>query len=247
MTDWRFIARKWVNCFRSKNSVQRKVEDGLIIQYLRQAKFPSPDEFNRIGQETFDVALSLKGDVAVDIGAHVGSYAMRLGKNFRWVYAFEPNPVPLELLLRNLAVNHIPNVQVEQAAISDRDGWRTLRIPSKFLPGTTISDKHYEWLPFDKTIQVRGYCLDNYFKGLDCRVDFVKIDVEGHELAVLNGMKRLIRNTPSMVLSVEVHHAPDTLTSCDCEVCRWLRIAGLKTELHGKYSSEMQAHWIVAR
>lgn len=247
MIDWKFIARKYWDKWRNPGPVAQKTEDGLIIQYLKQAKFPSPAEFNALGQETFDVALGLKGDAAIDIGAHVGSYCMRLAKNFRWVYAFEPNPVPLELLLRNLAVNNIQNVQVEQAAITDRDGWRTLRIPSKFLPGTTLSEKHYDWLPFDKELLVRGYSLDNYFKGLDCKVGFVKIDAEGHEVAVLNGMRRLIRNNPSMVLSVEIHKAPDTLTGCDCEACQWLKIEGLKTELHGRYTSDMQAHWIVAR
>lgn len=251
MTDWKFIRQKYTRKLMTRiygsDSITWRYEDGYKLHFLRQYESPSPEYFARIGQETFDVALKLKGDVAIDVGAHIGSYSLRLARNFNWVYAFEPNPKPLKALLKNLALNNIHNVQVEQCAISDQTRWRKLRIPSKFLPGTTLANSHYSWLDFDQEMEIRAYSLDDYFKGYNHRFDFVKIDVEGHELAVLNGMKRLIKQNPSMVLSVEVHRPAETLTSCDCPVCEWLKIEGLKTELHGRYTSGMDAHWVIAR
>lgn len=256
MIDWKFIARRyWRGSIRRAREslgmqtiIEKKREDGFKIYYFAKARFPSPAWFNEKGWETFDVALSLKGDVAIDVGAHVGGYSMRLAKNFDRVFAFEPEPRAYGLLEKNLRINKIANVVTERLAVSDRSRWSAMRVASNCSSGSTLSENHYDWLEFDdQTIKVRCTSLDDYFKGFSGRIGFVKIDAEGHELAVLNGMKRLIKCSPSMILSVEVHRAPDSLTSCDCNVCQWLRIEGLKTELHGRYTSDMKAHWIVAR
>lgn len=254
MTDWKWIVthqprKQWnrvLNLFTDYNSLSKKVEDGLTIYYFRNLNFPTVDEFIKTGTETFDVALSLKGDVAVDIGSHVGAYALRLARSFRQVYAFEPNPITYQVLLKNIKANSIANVKAEQAAVSENPGTSTMRVPDKFLAGTTIAPDHYDWLKFTRAVQVRTESLDNYFLKHHGRVGFVKIDAENHELAVLKGMRWLIREHRP-VMSVEVHHRPDTLHSCNCNVCEWLRREGLSVSLHGRYTPEMEAHWVIAR
>src|SRR5713101_1766615 len=171
MTDWRWIMthqpRKiWnrvLDQFEDFNSVTKKHEDGLVLYYFRHYGFPSPEEFNKMGWETFDVALSLKGNIAVDVGSHVGSFALRLARNFRQVIAFEPNPLAYSVLVKNVKANFVTNVKAEQMAVSDSYGMTAMQIPMKMLPGSTIAPKHYDWLNFTKKTLVRADSLDHYF------------------------------------------------------------------------------------
>lgn len=247
---WKEGARAYWNRILSKmmapDSVGRKHEDGLSIRFYRGARFHTPEQFNKLGIETFDVALSLKGDVAVDIGAHVGAYAMRLARNFQKVYAFEPMPDTFRILQQNIRENKITNIKAERIAISDSPGRKTFRISTKFLTAGTLEPTHYSWLSHNGAIAVQAESLDSYFKNGAGKIDFVKIDVENHELSVLNGMTGIIQKHQP-VMSVEVHKRPTTLTFCECNVCEWLRGQQLSVELHGTYTAEVDAHWVIAR
>src|SRR5437879_5587849 len=250
MVDWKFIASKYWNGALKKlsgpESLARKREDGLSIRYFRSAGFPSPEQFNHMGWETFDVALNLTGDVAVDIGAHVGAYALRLARNFRLVYAFEPNPVIFRVLQRNIRENRIRNIKPEEIAISDAPGRRMMHVSPRFLSASTLANRHYDDLQLDQAMFPHCESLDSYLENKTGRVGFVKVDVENHELAVLKGMERTVmKHHP--VISVEVHQAPTTLNSCYCNVCQYLRSWRLSVELHGRYTTEMRAHWLIAR
>ncbi len=228
------------------NSVTKKIEDGLIIHYFRGSSFPTPDEFNRMGYETFDIALSLEGNVAIDIGAHVGAYALRLARKFRFVYAFEPNPVTFRILARNIKENHIENIEPLEIAVSDTPGKKRMRTSSKFLPASTLAEKHYDWVDLDAVMFPMTESLDHYFRNGIGKIDFIKIDAENHELSVLKGMRGIIeKHRP--IMSVEVHQKPSTLTDCECNVCNYLRELGLSVELHGRYTPEMEAHWLIVR
>jgi FkbM family methyltransferase len=250
LVDWRFIVHKYwngiVNKLSAPDSTTKKNEDGLTIRYFRSASFPSPEEFNRVQWEMFDVALSMKGNVAVDIGAHVGAYALRLARNFRFVYAFEPNPLTFRVLSQNIRDNEIMNIEALEIAVSDTSGKKLMHTSTKFLPASTIADKHYDWLNLDAVAFPQCDSLDHYFRNGIGKIDLVKIDVENHELAVLQGMTRIIEKHHP-VICCEVHRAPTTLTSCECPVCGYLRDIGLSVELHGCYTPEMEAHWVIAR
>lgn len=243
---WYKYSNRFFLSFVADDSIARKRENGLSIRYFRKASFPTPDEFNRMGQETFDVALALKGDIAVDIGAHVGAYAMRLAWNFRQVYAFEPNPLTYRILSKNIKENQITNIVAKELAVSNSSGRKTMRIPTKVIVGTTLEETHYDWLHFDAAVGAWAVSLDDYFKDTPGNIGFVKIDAENHELAVLKGMVGIIKKHHP-IMSVEVHQRPTTLTSCDCNVCQWLREQNLSVELHGRYTPEMQAHWLIAK
>jgi FkbM family methyltransferase len=231
----------------SPDSVGTKREDGLVIKYFRGASFHSPEMFNKMGIESFDVALSMKGNVAVDIGAHVGAYTMRLAQNFRFVYAFEPSFPTFRLLQQNIKNNHVTkNVELENMAVSDSSGNKTMQVPEKVPTASTLESKHYEWVKMAGTVAVRAVSLDDYFINGIGKIDFVKIDVEGHELAVLKGMTGIIKKHRP-VMSVEVHQSPTALTSCDCNVCMWMKDLGLNVKLHGRYTPEMEAHWLIVK
>lgn len=227
-------------------SIGTKHENGLTIRFYRSARFHTPEQFNKMGIETYDVALGLEGNVAVDIGAHYGAYALRLAKNFRHVYAFEPDPDTFQLLRENIRDNKIQNITAERKAVSDSSGMKTFRTSSKFLTAGTLESSHYDWLGHDGAFEVEAVSLDEYFERGIGKIDFVKIDVENHELSVLNGMTKMVKKHHP-IMSVEIHKHPTDLAYCLCNICERLREQGLDVQLHGVYAEDAEAHWVIAR
>jgi len=121
---------------------------------------------------------------AVDIGAHVGLWSMHLAALFDSVWAFEPNPVTADLWPWNVPES---NATLLRCALGDRRG-------SVGLLGTPEHTGH---------VQIAGdgpYPLDT-LDSFDLQdVDFVKIDVEGHELAVVKGGEQTLRRCRPVVV-----------------------------------------------
>jgi tRNA G37 N-methylase Trm5 len=57
-----------------------------------------------------------RGSAFLDIGAHVGTWSLRLHKNFEQIFAFEPNPETFRYLVSNLLANKVENVEVSPLA-----------------------------------------------------------------------------------------------------------------------------------
>lgn len=148
------------------------------------------------------------GMVVVDIGAHVGYYtllAARLVGPAGKVYAFEPEPDNHTILLKNIDMNGYNNVVATQIAVSDLEGSSTLYLT------TLDSGRHsmyHHGLPERGAAPVETTTLDSFFESEEWpRVDFIKIDVEGAEAAVLDGMPRLMQKCPDLQLIVEFNPA----------------------------------------
>lgn len=135
------------------------------------------------------------GDVVYDIGANIGCYtllaAQRVG-DAGHVYAFEPHAANAAHLLRNLHQNHLQRrVTLLTCALSDRVGYGTFRYGSK-RPGSSGSQ-------FGEMAQAAAQEL-KHVTTIDHLIAereimpaaFVKIDIDGHELAVLRGMGHLL-------------------------------------------------------
>jgi FkbM family methyltransferase len=153
---------------------------------------------------------SLKpGDVFVDVGAHVGYYAAYAGRlvgRTGSVFAFEPFPSNYKLLSRNC--RHMPHIKSIQAAVSDSSGEALL-----FEHATSNSSHAFTDLSGSgKTIPVRKVTLDEWaYESEVHRVDVVLIDVEGHELSVLRGMRHIIANNLNIIIIME--YCPSNWTS----------------------------------
>lgn len=151
--------------------------------------------------ETF-VPVHRRG-LALDIGANQGVTANFLAATFEHVHAFEPNPDLFGLWAK---VSR-PNVVGWNCALSDRDGTAQLTIPvvkGQRLTGWGALDTPYlesDSEPF--IIEVQTTCLRTIASKLPRPIDLIKLDAEGHELAVLRGAIEIIRaDRPYLLIEV---------------------------------------------
>jgi FkbM family methyltransferase len=142
------------------------------------------------------------GDVVVDVGAHAGYYtllAASLAGPGGGVWAFEPDPRNCSCLRRQVSMNRLANVVVEEAAVADRVG----RQPFRFGSGSGTG-----FLGVNGDIDVRTVTLDSVLAGR-VRPTLVKIDAEGAEARVLDGAREILDTArPAIILSThgaEVH------------------------------------------
>lgn len=150
------------------------------------------------------------GREAVDVGANQGMYTRRLAEICPLVHAYEP----VSKLAARLAKTCPGNVRVNNMALSDRAGTAVLRIPvtgGRALHGLATVENRELDTPSVIDEQVSCGCLDD-LAGRD--IGFVKIDVEGHEGAVLEGGRALIRRRrPLLLIEAEERHRPGAIES----------------------------------
>lgn len=132
------------------------------------------------------------GDWVIDVGANVGHYTVRLSRlvsRAGRVLAFEPVPQTFELLSANMAVAGAQNVSLFNAAASAQMGSAAISMP-KF--GSGLTNYYMAGITAGEgELNVMTIPIDNVMPPK--RVSLVKIDVEGHELQALCGMRELLR------------------------------------------------------
>ncbi len=217
--------------------------DGFEFHYLRGDSPPQdPKEFSAQGLEFHDRIDDLSGDSAIDVGAHIGSYTLRLAKRFRNVRAFEPSPIHSKVLRLNVKLNNLHNVFVEEVALSDVNGVMPLYIRRG---GATSLDPSHYGLRYDKMHFVTTVRLDDFHSKF-ARLDFVKIDAEGLEYRILNGGRKMISQFRP-VMAIEVHQARvPSDECCECDTCSLLHSLGYNVEVTGEFSSVGDVHWVWA-
>jgi FkbM family methyltransferase len=182
-----------------------------------------------------------EGFVAIDVGAHLGYYALVLsrlvGSNGK-VIAFEPIPLNFRILSENIELNHCKNIRAVDKAVSDRSG-RCEGAPPVETNSGSFSLIKKEGAP---TIAVDAISLDDFLKDWDCPIDFIEIDVEGAEGLVIEGARKTIESYRPILL-VEIHHFGAHLESS--EVPRQLTELGYQLEwlLKWKDTSHVLATW----
>ncbi len=149
--------------------------------------------------------------VVVDVGAHRGVYTQVFARTAKIVHAFEPVP-RLGAYLRKVMP---PNVTVHSIALSDRVGTAKLRIPygggyfglgqGTIEPSNDLNGRQPAEIVIDTDT------LDNFIDG---KIDFIKIDVEGHEESVLRGgLNHIRQDKPIIMAEIEARYNPDALSN----------------------------------
>lgn len=150
----------------------------------------------------------------IDVGAKVGMYTYRIRKHSSEVIAFEPIPM-FHHILR--AVFEGKRGRMEPYAVSSQRGTAILRVPyghdglAKYGRSTIDPENQFDpgLVARHEEIEVETRRIDDYNLP---DVGFMKIDVEGHELAVLAGAEAtLARHAPSLLIECNDEHQPDAV------------------------------------
>jgi FkbM family methyltransferase len=146
-----------------------------------------------------------RGCVALDVGANIGAYSLLLGL---WtgptgkVYAFEPAPDAFSGLQRHVRLNRLEKVVVPvQAAVSDSVGEASFQFDG--IHGTNRLARAGE--SSGRAVRVPATTIDEFCARERVRPDFIKVDVEGFEAAVLRGARNTILANDGLSIFVEMH------------------------------------------
>lgn len=177
-------------CFLRANSdihieskVLRGVEDSMCLQKLL---------LNFISDGVF-----------VDVGANVGCFSVpiALSRPNSLVYAFEPNPAAVERLEFNLNLNSsCRNLEIKKFALGEKEGAFDFYAFSDQDIGQSSLLQPVNCKENPLKIQVQVKTLDSVFDQINRRVDGIKIDVQGAELSVLRGSKKIISKDRPVIL-----------------------------------------------
>jgi FkbM family methyltransferase len=159
--------REWIDGFIYRDGIYERRFLDLIRAYFR--RYP--------------------GSVALDVGSNIGNHACFLHDCFTQIHCFDPNPVVIARLQRNLELNGIGNIIVNSIGLSDSDAELQFHIN---LDGA-IGNSHFTDAPDEKTVPLKVTAGDNYVTSAKlARIDFIKVDVEGHEIKAFIGLRETI-------------------------------------------------------
>jgi FkbM family methyltransferase len=157
-------------------------------------------------------------DVVFDVGANIGYYSLQFAKWRAVVHAFEPYPDTARKLRRNLELNPALSISVWQIALSDHEGCVSMVVPDATNCGCNYVVPGPGEIPMTT--------LDAFVRAQELRrLDFIKADIEGSEIALLKGGAETIDRFRPMLM-VEIN--PSTLE-------QFGKTAADVVELLGKY------------
>jgi FkbM family methyltransferase len=177
-------------------------------------------------------------DIVVDCGAHVGKYTLPASKMVGGgkVIAIEAHPENYHALLENIDLNRSRNIMALNVAAFDYDGQIELN--------DAIHDAGYgvKGHSSEDSILVKARTIDSILLG-DLglsKVDYMKIDVEGAEVEVLKGARKIIAKSPDIKILIEVERGyeieVDTiLNELGCDKSEYLGDVGASGNVCEKY------------
>jgi FkbM family methyltransferase len=148
------------------------------------------------------------GDVVLDIGANIGNYSLTAAKAVGTsgsIYSFEPSTATFLQLQENIRLNGLQTIHAIQAAVGNSPGLATLYVSANDNIGMTSLQPADNFS--DVVEQVKLITIDDFVRKTGIpQVSLIKIDIEGSELAALQGMLEVLtRHQP--LLMVEINAA----------------------------------------
>jgi len=151
--------------------------------------------------------------IVIDIGAHIGLHSIHLAKKAKLLICLEPEPNNYRLLKINVKMNKLDNIIVLPIAASNKDDYVILYLSERSSGAHTLEYSRSNLIQSRKNLRVLSRKVDTLLEQLGIRnVDIVKIDVEGHEEKVIEGMIELLKRGYPKVLVVETMKGSNLLT-----------------------------------
>jgi FkbM family methyltransferase len=178
--------------------------------------------------------LVTPGSTVYDVGANAGYFALLSGELGASVHAFEPNPAVRALLSRSVELGR-GDITVVPCAVSGHAGKLPLYVSG---PGNT--GRSGLMVERGTAVEVDVVTLDDYSERTGTRPQLVKIDVEGAEVGVLEGMGRLLADVkPTLIVELHVTHGAVEHATHN-EVAELLARAGYEYEPIGSAETPQQ-------
>jgi FkbM family methyltransferase len=129
------------------------------------------------------------GGAVIDVGANVGNHSLCYALLGADVYSFEPNPAAMELFRLKVAANPTLSIHPFQMGLSDRTDRLSLSLPDHSNLGTASLEKTVG----SSSVSVDVHCGDEMQQIQRLKhIIWIKIDVEGHDLFALAGLRQTI-------------------------------------------------------
>jgi FkbM family methyltransferase len=145
-------------------------------------------------------------DVILDIGANIGEFSIFCARHFTksTIYAFEPDPIAYICLQRNIRNFGLQSrVSVWNIALSNKNEKHSFYISSRSADSSLIEPSNYT-----KVITVDTWRLDNFLKRASVvEVGLLKMDAEGFEPEVIEGLGSHISNCNALTIDVSPERA----------------------------------------
>lgn len=197
---YRRITRKIYDTYDSLKIVVKFNYGEFECRNLRDFFHIEPNYELEVTKELERIASNLKpNEFFVDVGAHIGRYTVMLGRKYRHrVIAVEPEPHNFNSLRRNVEINDLTDkVILVNMTLGERNGFVDLYL-DRLGGGAHSTTKN---MGYGK-IKVKMKKLDDLIDELKInpkKVRLLKIDVEGAELFVLKGAKKVLRFKPHII------------------------------------------------
>jgi FkbM family methyltransferase len=183
-----------------KDMLRQVLPPSIAIRLIATTNYRSGEPELKILKDLVDPEKN-----SIDIGANKGVYTYFLSQLSRQVFAYEPNPELAKFLVKAVS----SKVSVYPIGISNEEGTATLSVP---IVDTFEYDQLGSLNNQDITERMKTFTVP--LKRLDdqehTNVGFVKIDVEGHEEAAIDGAIDLItKQRPTLMVEIEQKHHID--------------------------------------
>jgi len=207
-----YVAKDWYSrCGRTDGGFLNVACGGISARFLT----PSPQDLRTVEQVGLSehaleilIRALLPGEIVYDIGSNRGLYTVFLAKvvgDGGQVIAFEPETRSYEQLQGNVKLNRLGNVRFFRKALGDwcgegklylGEGVAALEVPgSRRLPPTGGGHEIVEVVQGDRLVDAEHLPIPQV----------VKIDVEGYEFAVIQGLRETLANPACRLVCCEIH------------------------------------------
>ena len=165
--------------------------------------------------KSYDLAWlrAIHFDLILDVGAARGGHTCLFRSLFpeAEIHAFEPLPQSLKILHKQ--ISGFSGISVHPIALSDRNtktklylGGQNFYDSSSLLPMSATHKRLFKGSGSDETVEIETRCLDNVIDSGSYRNIFIKMDVQGAELAVIGGGERIFSEAKVVITEVSFLH-----------------------------------------
>lgn len=180
------------------------------------------------------------GMTCVDIGACIGwftlFFAYHIGPRGK-VYSFEPREDVMKLLKKNIDMNGFASrIKLHELALADK-----VKQMDFYIDEVAGRDSLFQKNPAQETIAVKKVnvtTLDKFFRKAT-QIDLMKIDAENAESLILKGAKRLFKENPQMLVTVEANDS-ESLRNIKKELPRGWKIKNIYTHNYVIHNSDIR-------